>query len=136
MHASAGPSPHAAVTLTAGTARAGSASRTHRVPHWVSAGPPWVSVGIVESHVVILLGLRALAETVTRLDATIVKQEARIEKIADEIRSELAGQTNEVLDRATFRIGMAVGIGVLSSLLIAGVLGLVALRTGLLGRKN
>ena len=79
---------------------------------------------------------QALAETVSRLDATIVKQEARVEKIADEIRSELAGQTNEVLDRATFRIGMAVGIGVLSSLLIAGVLGLVALRTGLLGRKN
>ena len=75
---------------------------------------------------------QGLAQTVSKLDATIVVQEANIEKMADQIRSEVAGQTNQILDRITFRIGLAVGIGVLASLLVIGVLGLVMIRAGLL----
>ena len=77
-----------------------------------------------------------LARSLERLDSTIVDQEARIESIANDMQSELAGQAGQVLDRVTLRIGLAVGLGVLAALLVAGLLGLLVLRTGLLGRGN
>ena len=78
----------------------------------------------------------ALASTLGKLDRTIVDQERNLEKIADEIRNELDGQADAILDRATYRIGMAVGLGVLCSLLVVGLVGVVALRIGLLGGRH
>ena len=79
---------------------------------------------------------RELATTVSRLNETVVQQEANVEKMAQQLRDEVTATANLVLDRATFRIGLAVGVGVLCALMIAGLVGLVVLRSRLPGKSS
>ncbi|MAJ46804.1 MAG: hypothetical protein CBC35_05790 [Planctomycetes bacterium TMED75] len=76
----------------------------------------------------------SLSEVLKQLDQTVVSQEKKVEQMVDGIRSELSGQTDSIVDRVTLRIGMAVGLGVLCSLVIAGLLAIIAIRSGVLGR--
>ena len=76
----------------------------------------------------------SLSEKLEQLDQTIIAQEKNVEQMIDGVRAELVGQTDSILDRVTIRIGLAVGIGVLCSLLIAGLFAIVVIRSGVLGR--
>ena len=74
----------------------------------------------------------SISSTLERLDQTLLRQETKLESLAEDLPKGLSGELGGVVDGVSLRLGFAVGLGVLAALLVSGVLALLAIRLGLL----
>ena len=74
----------------------------------------------------------SISSTLQRLDQTLLRQESKLESLAEDLPKGLSGELGGVVDGVSLRLGVAVGLGVLAALLVSGGIALLAIRLGLL----